>query len=60
MTIRSPAKFAAIIPEDGLNRNIMFFKKRPDILVKEMNRGNRQLGGIKPSPGIAGVAIKTA
>jgi len=45
MTIRSPAKFAAIITEEGLNRNSMLLKKRSDILVQEMNRGNRQLGG---------------
>lgn len=52
MPIRAPAELSAIIGKDRGNFGAMLFEKRQNVLIKKMHGGNRQLGGIKPSPGI--------
>src|SRR5512146_1835442 len=57
MVVGPTAKLPAIVREDGGDAGIMFFKEWQHIFVENMHGRYRQFRGVKPAPGVAGIAV---
>lgn len=58
MMVRSPAKFAPLVRQDGIDLCLMGLEEWQDRFVEHMDRGDRQLAGVEPSPSVATVAAQ--
>ena len=54
--VLAAAEFAAIVAEHVVDDGPMLLKGRQARVVEGLHRGDRQLGGAEPCPGVAGVA----
>jgi len=52
-----PTELTAIVREDRLDLEFVFFKERDDIVVQHMNSGHWHLVGVEPPPGVSAVAV---
>lgn len=54
------AELATVIAEDGGDPRFMLLEEGQNILVQNMDGGNRKLVGVEPAPSKAGMAIEDA
>jgi len=57
MAVGSPAEFPAVVGEDGFDGDLLAFEEGQDVVVEEVDSGERQLGGVEPGEGEARVAV---
>jgi hypothetical protein len=57
MQVGPAAEFPSIVAEHRLDPGVMGLEGRDDVVVEDMNGGDRQLGRIEPGPGMARMAI---
>lgn len=50
-------EFAAIVGEDGLDRNAVLLKEGQDVIVEEVDGSKGHFGGVEPGESEAGVAV---
>lgn len=57
ITVRPAVELPTVVEENSLDDNLVFFEEGQDVVVEEVNGGQRDLGGVEPGEGEAGVAV---
>lgn len=57
MLIRPTAVLPAIVRENGCDCGIVLLEERQDVFIEHMHGRDRQLAGVEPSPGVAGMTV---
>ncbi len=58
MMVRAPTELAPVIRQDGIDPCLVGFKEWQHRFIEHMYRGDGQLAGVEPPPGVATVAVQ--
>ena len=58
MTVGAAAELSAVVAQDGGDPCLVGTEGGEDVVVHDVDGGDRELVGVEPAPGIAGVAIE--
>ena len=58
MMVRAPAELAPVVRQDGIDPCLVGFKEWQHRFVEHMDRGDGQLAGVEPPPGVAAIAVQ--
>ena len=57
VVVRASAELAPVVGEDGLDGDLEFLEEGQDVVVEEVDGGQRHLGGVEAGEGVAGMAV---
>ena len=58
MVVRAPTELAPVVRQDGIDPCLVGFKEWQHCFVEHMDRGDGQLAGVEPPPGVAAIAVQ--
>lgn len=57
VAVRPTAELPAVVGDQGVDASASRLESRQHVVVHQLDRGDRQLRGIEPGPGVAAVAV---